>query len=122
MKKETLLQIAATIETIKSRKDGTWSFHIGTQELDEEQTTAVIGLNRKQGWFIFKENAIVEADLLNIPEVQPEFKTDKTPSQRLRACLYVLWEQKYKKQYKAFEDFYKVQMEKISSWVKEKLE
>jgi len=93
---------------------------VGTQELTEEQVISLINLNRKSGWFIFKENPLKEEDILDIPEVGVEIKNDKTPSQRLRNCLYILWEQK--KPTKTFDEFYKRQMEKIISWVKEKLE
>lgn len=120
--KKTLLQLPATIEAISSRADGTWAIRVGTQELDKEDGSALMELNRKLGWFMFKEDVFEEADLLNIPEVKPEFKTDKTPSQRLRAVLYVLWEQKYKKSEPTFENFYRKQTEKIINWVKEKLE
>ena len=118
---ENLLQLPATIESINSRIDGTWTIKVGTQELGEEQARSIILLNRKLGWFYFKENPLVEADLLNIPEVKPEFKDDKTPSRRLRSVLYVLWEKKYKK-VNSFDDFYRQQMEKIIVWAKEKLE
>ena len=120
-KTKELLQIASSIEGISSRVDGTWKLVIGTQELNEEQTKAIIQLNRKQGWFLFKENQLVGTDLIDIPEIKPEFKTDKSPSQRLRGVLYVLFEQKYKSQYKTFEEFYRIQMEKIIDWIKEKL-
>lgn len=115
-----LLQIPATIESINSRVDGTWSLKIGTQELDEENARAVIGLNRKLGYFIFKENPLEEADLIDIPESTPEFKGDKTPGQRLRGVLYVLWEQT--KATKTFDEFYRQKMENIIQWAKEKLD
>jgi hypothetical protein len=115
-----LLQIPATIESISSRVDGTWSLKVGTQELDEESAKAVLALNRRLGYFIFKESAIREADLVDIPESSPEFKGDKTPSQRLRGVLYVLWEQT--KATKTFDEFYRMKMESIITWVKEKLD
>ena len=115
-----LLKLPATIETIKSRVDGTWSLLIGTQELLEEQASALLKLNRKLGWLLFKEVAFEEADLINIPDTKPEFKGDKTPGQRLRAVLYLLWKQT--KSDKNFDEFYKIKMEKLISWAKEKLE
>lgn len=115
-----LLQIPATIESINSRVDGTWSLKVGTQELSEENAKAILGLNRKLGWFIFKETPLEEADIINIPESTPEFKGDKTPGQRLRGVLYVLWEQT--KATKTFDEFYRTKMEQIIDWVKGKLE
>lgn len=115
-----ILQIPATIESINSRVDGTWSLKIGTQELSEENAKAIIKLNRRLGWFIFKETAIEEADIINIPESTPEFKGDKTPSQRLRGTIYVWWQQT--KPTKTFDEFYKQRMEQMIDWVKGKLE
>jgi len=121
-KQKELLQLPATIEGIASRADGTYKMSVGTQELTEDQALAMVKLNRKLGWFIFKENQLEQADLVDIPELTPEFKTDKTPSKRLRGVLYVLWEQKYKSNGIEFDDFYKKQMEKIIAWAKEKLD
>ena len=119
MNKKEILQLPATIEAIKSRVDGTWSLLIGTQELAEEQARILLRLNRKLGWILFKESQMEESDLINIPDAVPEFKGDKTPGQRLRAVLYLLWKQNPKE--KTFDEFYKQQMEKLISWAKEKL-
>lgn len=122
MEKETILQISATIEGIASRSDKTWKITIGTQELDENQAKAVIKLAHQQGYFFFKGSPIKPEDLLNVPEVTPEFVKEKSPSQRLKNVLYRWWEQNYKKKYPNFEDFYKRQMERLIEQVKEKLE
>ena len=121
-KQKELLQLPATIESIGSRKDGTYKLVVGTQELTDSQALAVVQLNRKLGWFVFKVNELQKSDLVDIPEITPEFKKDKSPSQRLRGVLYVLWEQKYKKTNQSFEGYYKMQMEKIIGWAKEKLD
>lgn len=44
----------------------------------------------------------------------------KTQSQRLRATLYVLWEQEGKQD--SFDDFYRGKMESIIEWIKGKLD
>ena len=119
MQKE-ILQIPATIERIASRVDGTFVISVGTQELSDEAGQMIIKLNRKLGWFIFKETPLAEADLINIPESAPEFKGDKTPGQRLRGVLYVLWEQT--KPTKTFDEFYRSKMEQLIQWAKEKLD
>jgi hypothetical protein len=45
----------------------------------------------------------------------------KSKSQRLRACLYRLWEQEYKWKYETFELFYSQYMEKVINKVKDNL-
>ena len=119
MEKE-ILQLSSTIEKISSRADNTWAITFGTQELNEDQAKYLIKLNRKLGWLLFKASPLAEADIIDIPESTPEFKGDKSPSQRLRGVLYVLWEQK--KTTKTFDEFYRQRMEAIISWAKEKLE
>ena len=117
---QEILMIPATIEAINSRVDGSWSIRVGTQELNEESARAILKLNRKLGYFIFKETLLEETDLINIPESKPEFVGDKTPSQRLRGVLYVLWEQT--KPTKTFDEFYRARMESVIQWAKEKLD
>jgi len=119
MENNEILQLPATVEAINSRVDGSWSLKIGTQELSEEQAAILLKLNRKLGFFLFKASPLEEADVIDIPESKPEFKGDKTPSQRLRGVLYVLWEQT--KPTKTFDEFYRGKMESVIEWVKEKL-
>ena len=45
----------------------------------------------------------------------------KSPSTRLRAVLYVLWEQEFKATFKTFETFYASKMEEMIEHFKEKL-
>lgn len=45
---------------------------------------------------------------------------EKSPSQRLRAVLYRIWEQD-PKDYKTFEEYYRVQMDKLVEKLKERL-
>ena len=45
--------------------------------------------------------------------------TEKTPSQRLRSALYILWEQQKKDI--EFDEFYKQQMERFIRAVKERI-
>jgi len=46
--------------------------------------------------------------------------SEKTQSQRLRAALYILWEQQKKNDIE-FEEFYKIQMERFIQAVKDRL-
>ena len=77
-----------------------------------------MGLRGKQFWAAFKETE-VKQDELNIPEIVPEFKGDKTPSARLRSILFVYWTQK--QPVPVFDDFYKGKMNEICEYIKEKL-
>jgi len=105
-------------KSISTRADNTIKIVIGTQELSPEEATALFGLKGKLGWLLFSENVLTE---LSIPkEPAPEFKSDKSPSQRLRAVLYKFWELNTNK-VKSFDTFYKEWVEKKIREVKELL-
>ena len=112
------LSIPATIDKIATRVDNTISIGVSTQELEPEGATALFSLKGKLGWLLFSENPPEEGDIPKEPA--PEFKTDKTPSQRLRAVLYVYWAENTNKK-KTFELFYKEWMELKISEIKETL-
>ena len=116
-----ILQLPATIESINSRVDGTWTIKVGTQELREEDAMILLKLNRKLGYFLFKESIITESDLLTIPEIKPEFSGDKTPSQRLRARMFVYY-QTTKGTKEGFNDWYVSALEKIGQSYLDKME
>ena len=103
-----MFQVSAQIESVSTRKDRTLKIVVGAQELRPEQVTELMLLNQLQGWFMFKEDHLVDED---IPEEKPEFKNDKSPSQRMRSTLYVYWENCTNKN-PDFNTFYSRWMEK----------
>lgn len=111
-------QVASTIESIATRADNTIKVVVGTQELSPEQSTLLFELKGKLGYFLFAENGITEKDIPEEPA--QEFKSDKSPSQRLRSALYVYWDKNTNRK-KVFNDFYKEWMEKKISEIKEYL-
>jgi len=111
-------QIPATIEGMRTLKDGGIRLTIDTNELAENEMAKVFSLKEKFVWLAISETAIKE-DELNIPEVMMEFKNEKTPSQRLRNTIFVYWSQ-YKPT-PTFDEFYKQKMEQIISFIREKL-
>ena len=114
-----MFQTASQIEKIETRSDNTIKLTIGTQEITSDQASKLFELKQKLGFFFFAEKPI-SVDDIDIPDFVSEFKGDKTPGQRLRAVLYVLWEQKGKQG--TADDFYKQQVERFIDAVKEKLE
>jgi hypothetical protein len=109
---------SSMIESVSTRADGTIKIVIGTQELTPEHMAALFTLKGAQGYFLFSENEIKEIDIPKEPS--PEFKSDKTPSQRLRAALYVYWEKNTGKT-KPFDEWYKNWIEKKLTEIKETL-
>jgi hypothetical protein len=114
-----MFQVPATIEKIETMADKSLRLRIDTQELSREEAAQVFELHEKLGWFTFSEQEIKKEDLVDLPEVKKEFKNQKSPSERLRNVLYVVWEEIGKPD-KSFESWRSAEMEKIISHYKQK--
>jgi hypothetical protein len=114
-----MFQTSSHIQKIQTLVDGGNKLTILTQELEPDQMTELFKLTNKVGWFLFKEQAITEEDVKDLPEIKPEFKGEKTPSQRLRNIIFVYWEQQGGKG--NFDDFYKKQINKLIDKIKDLL-
>lgn len=112
-------QTQAGINKVSTLVDGSVRLYVDTPELPAEDMTRLFSLRNKQIWVAFKETELVDNDL----DVKPTNGTIKgrSPSQRLRSVIYVLWEQQTDRS-QSFEEFYKTQMEKIIEHLKSKLE
>ena len=112
------------IDGITAKKDKTLSLKLGTQELSAEETSYLFDLMGKQLWIGIAETQI---ESLEVPEALPEMKGDKTPSQRLRAVLYKIWEHRYsgvgirESGYQTFPKFYDDYMFKLCESLKDKI-
>lgn len=108
------------IKSIKSRVDNSWDVSLNLNEMSGEE---LANLNSMRSTsckvYLTNENvvskALKEIDSLSIDD------TSKSPSQRLRNVLYVLWEQD-KQGYETFTLFYNDRMERIINQIKDKLE
>lgn len=99
-----------------TRSDGSLSLRLSTPELSPEEKTAffeLLNLNLKA---LFQPSDSSPAEL---KEVKGEFDR-KTPGQRLRACLFILYKQS--EGGGEFEDFYLRRMSEIIEAVKKQLE
>lgn len=115
-----LLQIMAVISKVTTLVDGGAKITVDTAELTPQQMTELFWLKGKSGWMVFKPNEVTPED---IPEIEADLEAGaKSPAARLRAVLYVLWEQQAdKKAYPEFELFYRAKMDRIIESLKEKL-
>lgn len=78
-------------------------------------------LKNKPSYITILPRQIQPEDVLNLPDMVVVEKGDKTPSQRLRACLYRLWEQDHGV-FSNADDHYRHMMDKLINYVKEKLD
>lgn len=117
-KEKTILKVPATIEKVITMNDGGLRLYVDTQELMPQDKGLVMEMHRKIGAFVFAEQSIQEEDLVELPKFHLE-EGEKSHGARLRSALFVLWEQK--KMTEPFDSFYKKQMERFITAVKEKL-
>ena len=109
---------------IATKADGTIDGTFNFQEMTPADAAALHMMRGKFGQiaFISQETPLTDAQLddMEVPDVSPEFKGEKSPSQRLRAVLYLIWKQGGKKT--DFELFYRTRMDRIITQLKEKLD
>ena len=99
-----------------SRSDGSAGIRFCSQELSAADFATLKENLNEYGWLVFRPNEFQDKDIPQEDAEDPE----KTPSKRLRAVLFVLWQQTGKKG--RFEAYYHEQMEKIIEHIKSKLD
>ncbi len=111
--------LPAIINPPRLRKDKSCSISFDTRELSSEELFTIISLSQSEGWLAFQPNE----ENIEIPTERAEVD-EKTPSERLRACLYVWFKQESDKGKftGTFETFKKEKYEKIIEGVKSKLD
>lgn len=107
------------IDKITSNEDRTMKIRLDTQEMTPEEAAAVFSLQGQHLYAVVSPNPVTESDL-EIPDVVMEFKQDKTPSQRMRNTIYVLWSKNYKNRFD-FETYYKSKIGELIEIVKRQI-
>lgn len=92
---------------------------VDTKELTADQYAEIMKLFMTSGYFVYSENSEdLNVNLDDLPPVALE-ENEKSPSQRQRAVLFLLWKQSGSKG--LFDSFYRQEMEKIIEHYKDKL-
>jgi len=110
--------LPAQIAPPRLRKDGSASISFDTRELSAEEIFTIMSLRQSEGWLCFAPN---EAEI-EVPTGNVEIG-EKTPSERLRAVLFVWYKQETDagRYVGLFDNFRKTKMESIIEGVKSKL-
>lgn len=113
------LVLPALINPPTIRKDGSIKISFDSRELSAEEYMMVMGFRNTEGWLAFQSN---EYGIPELPSERAEVD-EKTPSERLRAVLFVWWKQETGagKFVGTFDAFKNEKMEKIIDGVKSKL-
>lgn len=114
------IQLPVLITSLATKVDGSIAIKLETRELDHNDSATLFEMRGAEAWAIISPSEIKDEDVkLPTERADPSIGT-KTPSQRLRAVLYRLWEQG--KSGTDFESFYRIKMEAIIEQLKGKLE
>ncbi len=119
-----LLLIPCAIESVATRRDKTLKIVIGTQELPSSKAAELFNQwTSGVGVMAFKGEAFNynDEELLKSIKIDAEEMGNKTPSQRLRSCLYVLFERNAEG-YQDFNSYYAAMMDKFIDMVKKRID
>jgi hypothetical protein len=111
-------QFYAEVEGLSTRVDNSVKVTLGTQELDPTAVSKLFEIRGKYAWVMVAAEEIKFEDI-KVPEKEPEFKKDKSPSERLRSVLFVLHKQT--KVQIPFQQFYEAKMEEVIEHFKSKI-
>lgn len=115
-----MILIPAQIEGITSRKDRTVRINIGTQELSPDKAANLFSLNQKLCYVAIKAEDFQPEEIDVIKSAKASIESAKTPSQRLRAILYVNF-QNNPEGYHEFQSYYLAKMDQVCNHFKNKL-
>jgi hypothetical protein len=112
-----------TLENLSSKVDGSWKLTFSTQELDGNYVGQLSDLKRNQGGFckglISNTNiTAVEEEMVDQAQIAA-VKKNKTESQRFRSVLYLVHQNLDTTT--TFDEWYKMEMEKLIAHYKNKL-
>jgi hypothetical protein len=112
-----VFKVPATLEGVSTLKDGGLSCRFHTQELSPEDKTKAFEFQQGYGWLLFQEQDYKQ-DELDLEEIRKD-TGGKSPSQRMRSVLYILYNQSG--QSVSFEVFYSNYMDTIIEQLKDKI-
>ena len=119
----TKLVIPVGVESIATRQDSSVKIVLSTYELDTDRAVKLFNLRKTECLMYLSSDNISqeELDALDGFKLDAEKTDGKTPSQRLRAVLYVYWKQHKQKDIE-FDIFYLKYMNRTIDKIKDKLD
>lgn len=112
-----IFTVPAVLDGFRPLKDGGASMTFHTQELSKQHKVEIMEYYDTFGHLLFSKN---EINMSDVPKGNALSDQGKSPAQRLRNSLFVLWKQQDKGG--DFDAWYKQQMELIINQVKERLD
>lgn len=113
------IKLPAIFSGIRSRVDRSYTLTFSTRELGGSDASTLLDMQQSECWLVISPDDSI--DSVDVPKTKPDAGTSqKSPGQRLRAVLFVLWSQVGKPG--DFEDYYRQRMERIIEQFKAKLD
>ena len=113
--------IPAILESFRTLKDKTFKVTFETNELSPELVSELSQNLQQFGYLAFKKEDFTSQEIGIMNNLKTDFDdVGKSPSQRLRAVLYVMWKRNNER-YELFTDFYTAKIEKVINHYKTKL-
>ena len=109
------------IDSIRTLKDKSLKVVLESLEPDNDTVSKLVALNGVSVKILLSDKNIIAEQVEAVESLKVEEDSGKSPSQRLRAVLYVNWQQN-KKGYEVFEDYYRSMLERIIVHYKGKLD
>lgn len=115
------LLLAAVMENVSTRKDGTLKLTLGCQELNQGKAGELFAMQNKILAVYVSQKETVPQKVMDMVDQVDVDMPGKTKSQRQRAVLFRIWELQ-KDGHKTFESFYAHRMEAHIQTLKDTLE
>ena len=118
-----IFQIPGEISKFETMAQGAIRLRVDSQEaIEPEYQARLFALCNKVGWFTFNATKIEAQDLLDLPDFDPsKYDSAKSPSQRLRAVLFLVHKSKGGKK-EDFDAYYINVMNKLIEQYKGKID
>lgn len=117
-----ILQTPAVISKITTMANRSLRFQVDSQEgLTDEQMGKFTALHEKFGHFVFSpDTQVKEEDLLELPPLPKDDSDTKSPSQRLRARMFVYYKETHTED--KFNEWYSDTLNRLGQQYLDKLE
>lgn len=116
-----MILIESLFEAMNSRHDKSWKLTFSTQELSPEKGKQLQTALHGFVVLAIKENPFTAPELNDLDKLVVEYTdTEKSPSKRLKAVFYRVWEID-NEGYKDFTDYYRAKMDTLINHFKNKL-
>ena len=117
--KQMSIVLTGVIENISTRVDGSIKFTVGSQEMESSTAGRLLDMRGKYIKVLLSDSGITELEANVVDAEKVTGTRKKSQSARLRAVLYVAWEQSGLQI--SFEDYYRTETERMIEIIKSKL-